>query len=142
MEATCTNCNHLHQLTKNEQELISQGLRFIMLSCSNCGIGFGLNLDEQKEKEEVWRTPISGCEGFVSKIEDSEQMFYGCGETGKTWKTKKELFNSIDLIIKQYPHRRHSYIKVRDNWIHNENEPDNMDDVIQTKENHFYAKGR
>lgn len=117
MKIKCPNCNTEFSFS-NEQEIFIQeskkkGLTFAMLRCSICDKSFPINptaVNIEIETEESLRCPISGCSGFVSYIDDSDDQFYGCGECGAIWYNKSNLFTEIANIINTFPYRGKVYI--------------------------------
>ncbi|ULC59691.1 hypothetical protein MBM09_01640 [Flaviramulus sp. BrNp1-15] len=110
-------------------------MSFIMLKCQNCELTFPYNpisIEFEKQTQELpIRTPIPGSHGFISLVNNDNENFYGCGETGTIWKRQKNLFRDIEQIIKKYPHRELCYLKTKDGWIANPNEPNDMDKLIE-----------
>lgn len=139
----CPKCNKNTPLStetdfiKEEKE---KGTKYMTLFCEFCNDTFDYNPTDNsnpsiKSDEIVWRCPVSGCHGFVSFVEgDSSEGFYGCGETGDIWKNKNNFFNEIERIIKLYPYRKASYIKNGSEWLPNDKEPNNIDDLIDLEE--------
>lgn len=141
IKITCKNCKTDFIPDRNQRKFIKssreKNMTFIMLDCPNCDMSFDFNPTDNSdnvEHELPLRTPISGSHGFISYIEDNESDFFGCGETGAIWKQEKNLFNDIDLIIKKYPHREKCYLKTKNGWIANPDEPENMDDLIDKED--------
>jgi len=138
----CLNCNIEVTLSADQQEFVASAIKkrikFIMLNCPHCGLGFGLNpleSDDLKNDEFNIRTPISGVHGYVSIIDDDDEKFYGCDETGAIWRHKTNLFRDIELIIKRYSHREFCYKHTIDGWTNNPMEPDNIDELIDNETN-------
>lgn len=116
-----------------------KGMTFIMLECGNCGMSFPFNpsctaLFDEEPQEIPIRTPIPGSHGYVSFVDDEDEKFYGCGETGAIWRNKENLSRDIEAIINKYPHRKKCYLKTGSGWIANSNEPSNMDELIDQEE--------
>ncbi len=143
MKITCEFCCNEHIPSLEENEFIStskeKGMTFIMLECKECGQSFSINPQNSEEPNDfhnnpdLLRTPLSGCLGFVSLIEDENDFFYGCGESGAIWKKKENLFRDIENIIEEYPHRKNCYSLLNNEWVPNKNEPKDIEDQI-TKE--------
>ena len=86
----CINCKKEFDLKEESipfyLESKAKGMVFIMVDCSNCNRTTGFNPSEPeksnlKKESPVWRTPVSGINGFVSFIEEADgESFYGCGE--------------------------------------------------------------
>lgn len=108
-----------------------------MLSCPNCGLGFGINPFEETSKKNddqiLFRTPISGSHGFISIVNNAEGSFYGCGETGAIWRKEENLIRDVKKIIELYPHRKLCYIQNDSTWVANQNEPENIEELINTE---------
>ena len=141
----CSNCDAHVTLSKDEKQRLSSAnkskRKFIMLTCDSCGLSFSYNLigeinmnDKFDLSKYSWRSPIGGSHGFVSYIEDTDGNFFGCGETGAIWKTKEAFYRDIERIINKYPHRRHFYKKVGADWLPNNNEPKNINQMIDMEE--------
>lgn len=137
----CSNCKNVFNPNEKEQESIRQsakkGMTFIMLTCRNCGLGFGVNpttlLHPEPNEALPLRTPLSGIHGFISLIEDDSEIFYGCGASGAIWRDKKNLNRDIERIIKKYPHRKDFYLFKNGEWIANPDEPNNTDELIDSE---------
>jgi hypothetical protein len=144
MNVNCKNCGKSIILDESQLLLVEtlriQGNTFGMLQCSFCGIGFSVNpqdLESVTHQVEVltWRTPISGCHGFVSMINDTgESPFYGCGETGVIWLSKEHFYRDIEAIMHKYSHRKLLYKKLNNEWIPLNNEPNNIEQLIDSED--------
>tara|TARA_R110002050_G_scaffold80311_4_gene171827 strand:- start:2289 stop:2750 length:462 start_codon:yes stop_codon:yes gene_type:complete len=138
----CDSCKTDFRPTSDQLNFIltskEKGMTFTMLECTNCGLSFPFNpsaLGESDNSSDIpIRTPLSGVHGYVSYVGSVEENFYGCGETGAIWRNEGNLFRDIDLIIKKYPHRASCYIKTKNGWIANSEEPENMDELIDQEE--------
>lgn len=86
-----------------------------------------------EQTKNAWRTPISGVKGFVTLEEDKEEKmtFYGCNETGVVWWEKKSFYKAIEKVINECPHRADCYKKVGEEWLPNEAEPANIEELIK-----------
>lgn len=139
---TCKLCKLSFEASDKQQKFIFESrakkMTFIMLECSNCKWHTDFNpsstLIVSPNKEIQWRTPVSKINGFVSYIDNDEEKFYGCGESGFIWLTKERFYKSIEEIIAKYPHRNDCYKKVNGEWLPNKDEPDNIEDLIETEE--------
>ena len=138
----CKNCNSSFRVTNDQQAFViksrMKGMSFIMLECPNCNSSTDFNPNEGtikvEEEQLIWRTPISKINGFVSLITDEDEVFYGCGESGFIWRTKEKFYESIEEIIRKYPHREFCYRKQNGDWLPNEDEPINIDELIDSEE--------
>ncbi len=138
----CKLCKLSFEASDNQQKFILESrekkMNFIMLNCSNCKWHTDYNPTSElitfSDKEIHWRTPVSRISGYVSYIENDEEKFYGCGESGFIWLTKERFYKSIEEIIAKYPHRNDCYIKVNGEWFPNNEEPDNMEELIETED--------
>ena len=113
-----------------------------MLECGICHHTFPANPQDLKgglntEPEIPWRSPISGCHGFVSFVDDEEKSFYGCGETGEVWFSEESFFKGIDVIIEQYKHRAQFYEKRDNKWFPASNEPQDIDSLIDSENKYW-----
>lgn len=138
----CYRCKTEFKPTFDQLNFISssrgKGMKLIMLECGNCRWPFPFNLisieTPKKEAQSILiRTPIAGSHGFISFVEDEDGDFYGCGETGAIWRKEKNLLRDIEIIVKKYSHRKLCYSKTVFGWIANPNEPENMDELIDTE---------
>ena len=115
-----------------------------LVFCPNCDFSFMPNEYENLVAENfVWRSPISGSHGFVSFVDDGENKFYGCSETGAIWYDQENFFKEINNIIKKYPHRKKFYIKNGNKWIPSDVDID-MDELIDLEEKeslHNFVRG-
>lgn len=138
----CDSCKTDFRPSSDQSNFIltskKKGMTFIMLECANCGMSFPFNpsaLGESDNSNDIpIRTPLPGAHGYVSFVGSEEENLYGCGETGAIWRNKGNLFRDIELIIKKYPHRAHCYIKTKNGWIANTEEPENIDELINQEE--------
>lgn len=141
---TCINCKKEFDLKEESipfyLESKAKGMVFIMVDCSNCNRTTGFNPSEPeksnlKKESPVWRTPVSGINGFVSFIEEEDgSNFYGCGESGFIWLTKERFYQSIEEIIEDYAHRADCYKKVGNDWLPSDEEPQDIDDLIEAED--------
>ena len=93
-------------------------------------------VEADKEYDEyAWKTPISGCDGYVSFIDNGEgESFYGCGETGAIWRSKEAFYRDIESIISKYPHRKHFYEFKDGEWIPVNDVSEEIEDMIETED--------
>lgn len=145
MQVNCKTCKEDFELNEKQKTLVldlnSKGASLAMLKCKLCYQWFPfdpqtINGDKNisRKKEVIWRSPISGVLGYVSFVENKEESFYGCGETGIVWFEKEEFYKAIEEIIIKYGHRKGCYTKVNDEWLPSPNEPDNIDDLIREED--------
>jgi uncharacterized Zn finger protein len=114
----CSQCNIEFVPAKEQQDFIiqstSKGMNLIMLECPKCGKLFPINPILSGEvtipESKPLRCPVPRCVGLVSKIDDDNTSFYGCGECGSIWYDKKNLYAEILNIIEIYPYRDSEYI--------------------------------
>ena len=92
-------------------------------------------IDSEEGYDEIsWKPPISGCEGYVSFIDNGEdEPFYGCGETGIIWRTKEAFYRDIENIIFKYPHRKHFYEFKNGEWMPVDEVSGDIEDLIETE---------
>jgi hypothetical protein len=91
--------------------------------------------ESNSESELSWKTPISGCEGYVSFIDNGEdEPFYGCGETGVIWRTKDAFYRDIESIISISPHRKHFYEFKNGEWMPVDDVSEDIDDLIEAED--------
>jgi hypothetical protein len=66
-----------------------------------------------------YRCPVSGCAGFVSfnEASDDDEEFWGCGECGSIWHDKANLLAEIDSIVARFKYRKKCYRKVKKAWV-------------------------
>ncbi|WNJ17900.1 hypothetical protein [Pontibacter sp. G13] len=117
-------------------------MSLVILKCQKCPSHTPYNLTQNPEptlEQPAFRTPILGVNGFVSLIDDGEDTFYGCGETGAIWKEKQNLFRDIEKVIRANPERSKCYIKKGDEWLPNPAEPENMDEIIESEESEGFG---
>lgn len=144
MTVTCSNCGNAFVPDDSQVFLIetlrASGATFGMLSCSSCGLGFPVNPQDVSapyvaDEELTWRSPIPGSHGLVSYIEnDDEASFYGCSETGAVWFTREAFHRDIEAVIRKYPHRSGFYRKVNNRWYPVAEEPENIEELIDSEE--------
>ena len=142
----CKICNSSFQVTDSQQEFIFESrykkMTFVMLECSICKRHTDFNPNSgvicKKDDSIAWRTPVSKINGYVSYIEDEGDSFYGCGESGFIWRTKQNFYKSIVQIIEKYPHRMACYKQINKDWFPSENEPQNIVELIASKEENSY----
>ncbi len=143
MAVTCLTCKKQFNLDQTQIELVqnlkSKKAELAMLKCSICGHSFPINTqditDKNRGNEYVWRSPIAGCTGFVTYIDNSdEKPFWGCDETGVVWLNRDRFNKDIELIISRFPHRSDCYKKINGDWYPNEEEPEDIDEIIENKE--------
>lgn len=71
-----------------------------MLECPKCYKSVPINPSDllmsipQTNKQEIIKCPICN-DGVVSYVNNGSEHFWGCGECGNIWTSKKELLNAI-----------------------------------------------
>ena len=137
MDIRCSNCYETVVLDENQKAFLKQMKEsetpFAMLECPHCGLDFGVNPNtgiDDVERCIAWRSPIPRSHGFVTEIEEG---VYGCSETGTIWRSEEGLFNAIEFIQQRYDHRKFCYSKIDNVWLPEENEPSDIDDLIDTE---------
>lgn len=139
MNVICLNCKRQFNLDSTQIELVeklkSRAASLVMLNCRLCKQTFPANPQnlegEMNTRQELtWRSPISGCHGYVSFIEDDQKTFYGCGESGEVWFSEESFFKSIEASISKYEYRAQLYEKRGDKWYPSANEPEGIDELI------------
>jgi hypothetical protein len=148
---TCTKCNNSFEPTQEQslmiQQISSNGGSLAMLNCRVCGKMFPYNItnitDEKEINDEIpFLCPISHCGGLVSFIDDEEPSFYGCGECGRTWKSKESLDQDISKICETFTYRKAAYEKDKGTWlpVPYKNLPSNLMDQIEKEPSPFKSK--
>jgi len=138
MNLACKSCGRLFEPSDEQTHFLRKmsvaGSAFAMVKCPNCGLSFGVDpehLNDSIQNDSLaWRTLLSGVQGFVTLVDEQDDSFYGCGETGAIWKSKEFLFRDIDRIIERYPHRSMFYVKSSGGWIPAKDEPDLFNQLI------------
>lgn len=80
----------------------AKGMSFIMLECPGCGMHLPFNPRSptgalvKKARGPMLRCPTRRCSGWVCKVE----RFWGCGECGETWPSRKALDLAISRTVR------------------------------------------
>lgn len=145
---TCAKCKSEFEPNKKNQKIITDAIKksmsFLMVECQNCGQYFSFNPIEshsqttQDNKAITIRCPASRCSGWVSYIDATEdgQEFWGCGECGSIWHSKKNLIEEIQEITKKYKYRTSCYV-LKDNDITQAspgNETKDYEDLVRSED--------
>lgn len=109
MKVRCPNCQKIFLATEEQEKLLTTGTenkqRLVMLECPECYkdpidpanlLSHDAQRDEKNinDSEEPIECPI--CHGgIVSYIDNGDEKFWGCGECGSIWLTKKSLNEAI-----------------------------------------------
>lgn len=139
MKIECSECHSQFELDSDQLDFYTKsqggGLTFIMIECHSCKKFFSLNPQVEQQPDLgaadfAIRTPIAGCCGHTTYVNDGDEAFYGCGETGAVWRTKEALNRSVEQIVKRYPHRTEFYVRLGDSWISSDIEEERASTLI------------
>ncbi|GAB4142385.1 MAG: hypothetical protein Tsb009_12660 [Planctomycetaceae bacterium] len=86
--------------------------------------------------DEPLRCPTPVCIGWVTYIEDDDGNFWGCGECGEVWFSRKDLNAAIKEITDTYNYRKACYTKSGRNWVAADpaNEPDDYEELVEDED--------
>ena len=106
MDIKCPSCLSIFRPKELEKSRINnaieKGQKLLMMDCPVCYKSIpinptGLIAVREKDVEEAIECPICN-DGIISYIDDGMEVFWGCGECGNVWHSKKELDNAIRNI--------------------------------------------
>jgi hypothetical protein len=124
------------------QRMHAKGADLMVLQCVACYVNVMYNPQHPRgerkpvaTKEPVlFQCPVSGCTHLVGFIEARKGLhgsFWGCGECGTQWGTKKELDAAILASIARYPYRKQCYRKGKSGWEPAEPEDPEIEELIR-----------
>jgi DNA-directed RNA polymerase subunit M/transcription elongation factor TFIIS len=103
MKVKCPNCSSIFQPGENDEGRISRALernqKLVMMDCPVCYKSIPVHSDDlmvlqASSGEQIIDCPIC-CSRIVSYVEDDTEKFWGCGECGNVWFSKRDLDNAI-----------------------------------------------
>lgn len=103
MKIKCPSCSKIFEPGENDEsrinKAIGQNQKLVMMDCPICYKYIPIHPDDLMLLHESRDEPVIDCplcsEGIVSFVEDETETFWGCGECGNVWFSKKELDDAI-----------------------------------------------
>jgi len=103
VEIKCPNCLNIIQPNEGDEKRISRAIernqKLVMMDCPLCYKSIPIHpndlmLLQESCDEHIINCPVC-CDGIVSYVEDETEKFWGCGECGNVWFSKKDLDKDI-----------------------------------------------